>query len=283
MGLILEPLASSRAILTDDEKEIGVALVDIGGGTTDIAIYYDGIICHTAVVPFGGNVITSDIKQAYAILERQAESLKLQHGSAFPSSLDDDYLITIPGLKGRDPKEISCNSLAHIIQARIDEIFGAIYYQIETSGFGDKLGAGIVITGGGSLLKNLPQRVSYITGKDIRIGYPNEYLKSDVIKEINHPRFSTSIGLILLGFEQTKIVNFIEEEKPAIEITEPVHEIQAEEDVTISATEEQNSYRPEDYKEEEIEHSDNTNKENKKPGWFGRMVDNLFDYKDTKI
>ncbi|MBI5218572.1 MAG: cell division protein FtsA [Bacteroidia bacterium] len=280
IGLILEPLASSRAILTDDEKEVGVALVDIGGGTTDIAIYHDDIIRHTAVVPFGGNVITLDIKQAYSILERQAESLKIQHGSAFPGSSDEDYHITIPGLKGRDPKEISCNNLAFVIQARIDEIFGAIDYQIETSGFGGKLGAGIVLTGGGALLKNLPQRVSYITGKDIRLGYPNEYLRSDVIKDINHPKLSTAIGLLLLGFERVKDeFNFVEDEAPKI-MEEPKQEPQetAREESFMDESDESS-----DKKDEKKKAKKEKKEKGKRGNWLGKLVDDFFDGKDNKI
>lgn len=275
VGTILEPLASSRAILTDDEKEIGVALVDIGGGTTDIAIYYDGIIRHTAVVPFGGYVITNDIKQIFSILERQAEALKTQHGSALPGTQEDDCLISIPGLKGRDSKVISLNHLASIIQARIDEIFGAIEYQIEASGFGDKLGAGIVLTGGGALLKNLPQRVSYITGKDVRIGYPNEYLVSNVIKDINQTRFATGVGLILLGFEDKKGAANIIEEEP-IQFTEPAQPeviIVAEDPVTIENTTEQ--------AEEEFGETEDKKKE--KPSWIGSFMNKLFEEKDTKL
>ncbi len=275
IGTVLEPLASSRAILTEDEKEIGVALVDIGGGTTDIAIYYDGIIRHTAVVPFGGYVITNDIKQIFSILERQAEALKTQHGSALPGTQEDDCLISIPGLKGRDAKVISLNHLASIIQARIDEIFGAIEYQIEASGFGDKLGAGIVITGGGALLKNLPQRVSYITGKDVRLGYPNEYLISEVIKDINQTRFATGVGLILLGFENKKIGLKIIDEEPIIN-TEPIQPevvVIAEEHTVI-----ENATEP---IEDEFEESTQEKKEKKT--WIGSFMKNLFDEKDTKL
>lgn len=276
VGTILEPLASSRAILTDDEKEIGVALVDIGGGTTDIAIYYDGIIRHTAVVPFGGYVITNDIKQIFSILERQAEALKTQHGSALPGNQEDDCLISIPGLKGRDSKVISLNHLASIIQARIDEIFGAIEYQIETSGFGDKLGAGIVLTGGGALLKNLPQRVSYITGKDVRLGYPNEYLVSNVIQNINQTRFATGVGLILLGLEDAKGQVVVEEEVIKVhEVIIPQPEIQmvVEETPIVNKIEE---------REEEFEEMDNEKKDGKK-SWISGFMNKLFEEKDTKL
>lgn len=202
--LMLEPLASSEAVLTDDEKEAGVALVDIGGGTTDIAVYYDDIIRHTAVIPFGGNVITKDIKEGCAILQRQAELLKLQFGSALGEMAEEDKVVSIAGIAGRDPKEISFKSLAYIIQSRMEEILDAVSFEIENSGHFDKLSAGIVITGGGSMLRHLPQLVKFKTGMDVRIGYPNEHLAANVSSEINQPMYSTSIGLVIKGFDYLK-------------------------------------------------------------------------------
>lgn len=238
-NLILEPLASSAAVLTEDEKEVGVVLVDIGGGTTDIAVYYDGIIRHTAVIPFGGNVITYDIKEGCAILERQAEALKLQFGSALADIAREDEVVTVPGISGRDPKEISFKSLAYIIQSRMEEIIGAIYFEIESSGYLDKLGAGIVLTGGGALLKNLPQLFAFKTGLEVRIGYPNEYLKSDSIKSINQPMFATSIGLILKGYEEAEInwyEDFVTEETPVEEnVEEKIEETAAKKDPKIKS------------------------------------------------
>ncbi|MFW5656629.1 MAG: cell division protein FtsA [Bacteroidota bacterium] len=199
--LILEPLASAEAVLTDDEKEAGVVLVDIGGGTTDVAVYYDDIIRHTAVIPFGGNVVTRDIKEGCAILQRQAEALKVQFGSALGDLAPDDKVVTIPGISGREPKEISFKSLAYIIQSRMEEIIDAVLFEIENSDYLDRLSAGIVITGGGALLKHLPQLMKFKTGMDVRLGYPNEYLASDAGPEINHPMFATSVGLLLKGYE----------------------------------------------------------------------------------
>jgi cell division protein FtsA len=199
--LILEPLASSTAILTEDEKEAGVALVDIGGGTTDIAVYYDDVIRHTAVIPFGGNVVTMDIKEGCSILNRQAEALKIQFGSALGDLAQEDKVVTIPGISGRDPKEISFKSLAYIIQSRMEEIIDAVLFEIENSDCMEKLSAGIVLTGGGSLLRYLSQLVNYRSGMDVRIGYPNALIASDTLKEINQPMYSTSIGLLLKGYE----------------------------------------------------------------------------------
>ena len=199
--LILEPLASSSAVLTADEKEAGVALVDIGGGTTDVAVYYDDIIRHTAVIPFGGDVVTKDIKEGSAILQRQAELLKVQYGSALGDLAREDEVVSIPGISGREPKEISLKSLAYIIQSRMEEILNAVLYEIENSGYYERLSAGIVITGGGALLKDLPQLVKFVTGMDVRLGYPGETLATESAEEVNNPMFSTSVGLVLKGFE----------------------------------------------------------------------------------
>ena len=200
--LILEPLASAEAVLTEDEKEAGVVLIDIGGGTTDVAVFFDGIVRHTAVIPFGGNVITNDIKEGCSILLRQAEQLKVQFGSALGDIAPEDKIVTIPGISGREPKEISFKSLAYIIQSRMEEIIDYITFEVENSGYAEKLSAGIVLTGGGSLLKHIPQLVKFKTGYDVRIGYPNEHLTADSVEDINSPTYSTAIGLVLKGFEQ---------------------------------------------------------------------------------
>src|SRR6056297_3301969 len=200
-SLILEPLASSAAVLTADEKEAGVTLVDIGGGTTDIAVFYDDIIRHTAVIPFGGDVVTKDIKEGCSILKRQAELLKVQYGSALGDIAREDEIVSIPGISGREPKEISLKSLAYIIQSRMEEILNAVLYEIENSGYYERLSAGIVITGGGALLKDLPQLVKFITGMDVRLGYPSEMLASESVDDVNNPMFSTSVGLVLKGWE----------------------------------------------------------------------------------
>jgi cell division protein FtsA len=199
--LILEPLASAMSVLTEDEIEAGVALIDIGGGTTDIAVFYDDVIRHTAVIPFGGNVVTSDIKEGCSILTRQAEALKIQFGSALGDLAPEDKVVTIPGISGREPKEISFKSLAYIIQSRMEEIIDAVLFELENSDCMDKLSAGIVLTGGGSLLRHLPQLVKFRSGLDVRIGYPGEHLASETLEEINQPMYSTSIGLLLKGDE----------------------------------------------------------------------------------
>ncbi len=199
--LILEPLASAEAVLSQQEKEAGVVLVDIGGGTTDMAIFQDEIIRHTAVIPLGGNAITEDIKEGCAIIRNQAEALKKSFGSALASENKDEEIVSIPGLKGREPKEISLRNLASIIQARMEEIIEHVYYEVKTSGYEKKLIAGIVLTGGGSQLKHAAQLTEFITGMDTRIGYPNEHLAKSLSGETGSPMHATGIGLVIKGFE----------------------------------------------------------------------------------
>ncbi|MBL7943387.1 MAG: cell division protein FtsA [Flavobacteriales bacterium] len=197
--LTLEPLASSEAVLSEEEKEAGVALVDIGGGTTDIAIFQDGIIRHTAVIPFGGNVITDDIRQGCTILRPQAESLKVKYGSALATENKDNEIVCIPGLKGRDAKEISLKNLASIIEARMEEILEHVHYEIRNSNFEKQLIGGIVLTGGGAQLRHMKQLVEFVTGMDCRIGYPNEHVSKAPNEEMLVPALSTGVGLVMYG------------------------------------------------------------------------------------
>ena len=199
--LVLEPFASAVATLDEDEQREGVALVDIGGGTTDVAIFLDNIIRHTAVIPFGGNVITKDIKSGLQILEKQAELLKIKFGSAMYTEDQENVMVSIPGLRGREPKEIAVKNLSEIINARMKEIIDLIYHEIKVSGYENKLMTGIVLTGGGSQLRNLKQLVAFVTGKETRIGYPNEYLGSESKDIVVSPMYSTGVGLVLKGFE----------------------------------------------------------------------------------
>lgn len=204
--LILEPLASSSAVISEEEKEAGVALVDIGGGTTDIAIFHDGIIRHTSVIPFGGNVITEDIKEGCTIMQRQAELLKTKFGSAVTQTTQENEVVCIPGLRGRDPKEISVMNLANIINARMSEILEHIYFEIKNSGYEKKLIGGIVVTGGGSQLKHMNQLIEFTTGMDSRVGYPNEHLSSSTNITVTSPLFATGVGLVAKGFEQFELL-----------------------------------------------------------------------------
>ena len=199
---ILDPIASSEVVLTESEKESGVALVDIGGGTTKISIFCEGVLCFTSMVPFGGNVITKDIKEGCAITAKEAESMKTRFGQAMAISAPEDKVVTIPR-DGWDPKQISFKSLAHIIEARMEEIVVGFFYQIKKSGYADKLGAGIVITGGTSLMPNVAQLIKFHTGLDVRIGKPN--LNNFVArKEVNDPRFSTVLGLLQMAAAEGK-------------------------------------------------------------------------------
>ncbi|WP_019039057.1 cell division protein FtsA [Psychroflexus tropicus] len=204
-GMTLEPLASAHSVLSQEEKEAGVALIDIGGGTTDLAIFKDGIIRHTAVIPLGGNAITEDIKEGCSIIEKQAELLKVKFGSAWPGENKENEIVSIPGLRGRDPKEISLKNLSKVIHYRAVEIIDQVYLEIKNYGHEEqkkKLIAGIVITGGGAQLKHLKQLVEYVTGMDTRIGYPNEYLAGETDKEIASPLYATAVGLVMDGLQR---------------------------------------------------------------------------------
>ncbi len=213
-NMMLEPIASAAAVLSEEEKEAGVALVDMGGGTTDITIFQDGIIRHTAVIPFGGNVITKDIKEGCTVMTQQAEKLKVKFGSALAEEVYDNRIITIPGLRGRDPKEISEKNLARIIQARVEEILDYVVWEIRRSGYDRKLIGGIVLTGGGALLNHIDKLAEYHTGMTTRIGIPIEQLAHGYNERLSSPIFSTAIGLLIKGIEHQE---FNEYEEPEVE------------------------------------------------------------------
>lgn len=199
--LVLQPLASAAAVMCDQDLEAGVAIVDIGGGTTDLAVFYEGILKHTAVIPFGGENITNDIKTGLGVLKTQAEQMKVQFGSALADEAKANAFITIPGLRGMPAKEISMKNLAGIIQARMSEIMDFVTYHLKQVGLDNKLlNGGVILTGGGSQLKHLIQLTEYVTGLNARIGYPNEHLAGGHIDELAKPMYSTCIGLILKGY-----------------------------------------------------------------------------------
>ncbi len=198
--LILEPLASSLAVLSEEEKEAGVCLIDIGGGTTDIAIFYNNIIRHTAVIPFGGNILTTDIQNGLQVMSKQAEQLKTRFGKAIAEEASPNEVVSIPGIRNRTAKEISVKNLSSIIQARMEEIIEMAHVEIINSGYENRLAGGIVITGGGSQLANLKQLVEYMTGMDARIGYPNEHLGRTKLEAVKSPMYATAVGLVLAGF-----------------------------------------------------------------------------------
>jgi cell division protein FtsA len=196
-GLLFNPLASSGAVLSEEEKEAGVVMVDIGGGTSELALFQDGVLRHSAIIPFGGNVITSDIKEGCTVLRKQAEALKTQFGSALGTHAREDAVVTIPGISGWEPKEISFKSLACIIQARMEEIIEFIMHYVERSGYYDKLGSGIVLTGGGAMLNHLAELTKLKTGLDVRIGSTSMAFSHEETQALRDPSLSTSIGLLI--------------------------------------------------------------------------------------
>lgn len=199
--LVLQPLASAAAVMCEQDLEAGVAIVDIGGGTTDLAVFYEGILKHTAVIPFGGENITNDIKTGLGVLKTQAEQMKIQFGSALSDEAKANAFITIPGLRGMAPKEISVKNLANIIQARMSEIMDFVTYHLKQVGLDTRmLNGGVILTGGGSQLKHLIQLTEYVTGLNARLGFPNEHLAAGHIEELAKPMYSTCIGLILKGY-----------------------------------------------------------------------------------
>ena len=226
-NLTLEPIASAAAVLSSEEKEAGVALVDIGGGTTDITIFCDGIIRHTAVIPFGGNVITKDIKEGCMVMNQQAEKLKTKFGSALAEEVYDNRIVTIPGLKGREPKEISEKNLSRIIQARVEEILDYVVWEIRRSGFENKLIGGIVLTGGGSLLNHIDKLTEYHTGISCRIGVPIEHLAHGYAEQLSSPIFSTAIGLLMKGIQDVEDGKVVYEEKEPLQDQEEGEELYA--------------------------------------------------------
>lgn len=229
-NLTLEPIASAAAVLSDEEMEAGVALVDIGGGTTDITIFKEGIIRHTAVVPFGGEVVTKDIKEGCSVMEPQAEKLKVKFGAALADEVYDNRIISVPGLRGRAPKEIAEKNLAHIIQARMEEIFDHVVWEIRRSGLERKLIAGIVLTGGGAMLNHIDKLCALHTGMSTRIGLPIEQLAHGYSEKLSSPVYATAIGLLLKGIEYVEHNPVVEEEVvPEVEETpEVVAEVEEE-------------------------------------------------------
>ena len=267
-NITLEPLASSEAVLSQEEKEAGVAMIDIGGGTTDLAIFKDGIIRHTAVIPFGGNVITEDIKEGCSIIEKQAELLKTKFGSAWPGENKDNEIVSIPGLRGRDPKEITLKNLSKIIHARAVEIIDEVFLEIKNYGHEEpkkKLIAGIVLTGGGAQLKHIKQLVEYITGMDTRIGYPNEHLANDSDESLSSPLYATAVGLLMKGLE--------EKAKKAANSPKDIEEENSE--VAQDNVEE----LEEEIIEEEVK--EKIVKKEKKSSFFDRFISNLREFLDN--
>ena len=202
--VVLEPYASSLAVLDAGDRDAGVAMVDIGGGTTDIAIFYDNIIRHTSVIPLAGNAITNDIRENCAILRNQAESLKVKFGSCLVQAVSENDVISIPGIRSQAAREISVKTLASIINIRAKMIMEQIDYEIKLSGYEKKLIGGVVLTGGGAKLKNIGDLCSLVTATETRVGVPNEHLDptSAGYEELAHPMYATGIGLVLFGLDE---------------------------------------------------------------------------------
>ncbi|TNF41140.1 MAG: cell division protein FtsA [Bacteroidetes bacterium] len=217
----LSTLAVAEAVITRDEKEMGVIVLDIGCGTTNLAIYHDYKLIHTAVIPFAGEVVTTDIKEGCSILYKWAEQLKVQYGQALGDFADDQKVVTIPGNNGWEPKEISFKSLAFIIQARMEEIIDSVNFQIEKSGIADQLGAGIVLTGGTSNLENIVSLVKFRTGLDVRkanlvLGLNEKH------KDLQTGEYYTALGLLnMVERKSTATVPVIEKSAKVKKPKEP--------------------------------------------------------------
>ncbi len=268
-GLILEPIASAAAVLTEEEKEAGIALVDIGGGTTDLAVFHDGLIRYTSVIPLGGQVITDDIREGCMVMKEQAEKLKVKFGCALAAKAQHNAIVAMSGLPGREAKEISLRNLAHIIQARMEEMLELIYIKLNDSGYQNKLIGGVVITGGGARLAHLKSLTSYITAADTRVGLPTEHLANGR-KEFSDPMFATSIGLAI---EAARSAEPVPTEKQA----EPEPEPQLE---PVAVLEEQLNFAQNAVAEETLVDSDeirensydSVESEAEKTGWFGNFI-----------
>ena len=261
--LVLQPLASASAVMGSEDMEAGVAIVDIGGGTTDLAVFYEGILKHTAVIPFGGENITNDIKTGLGVLKTQAEQMKVQFGSALANEAKANAFITIPGLRGMPAKEISVKNLSNIVQARMSEILDFVTYHLKQVGLDNKmLNGGIILTGGGSQLKHIIQLTEYVTSLNARIGFPNEHLASGHIDELAKPMYSTCIGLILKGYDDYEHARKQFDLKYAkMEIPKQLQKQEGEEEVMV---------------EEEI----NTAQRKRRMGignFWGKFKDNLID------
>lgn len=210
VDLVLQPIASAAAVITEEDLEAGVAIVDIGGGTTDIAVFHDGILMHTAVIPFAGCNVTEDIKKGLGVLKNQAEAMKVQFGSVLPAEANPDAYITIPGIRGLPSREIKVQNLASIIEARVAEIIEFVQFQLKQNNLHHKLHGGIILTGGGSMIKHVVQLTELKTGLNARIGRPNINLAGGQVAELGDPMYATAIGLILRGyddFETGKTIN----------------------------------------------------------------------------
>jgi cell division protein FtsA len=199
--IVLEQIASSEAVLSSDEKDLGVALIDIGGGTTDIAVFTDGSIKHTAVLPVGGNYLTSDIAAGLRTPTTEAEKIKIRFGCAFGSLIPKDETIEVPSVGGREPREVSRQILGRIVEPRMEEILNMAYKEIVKSGYEDVLAAGIVLTGGTALLEGVTELAEQIFNMPVRRGGPTGF--GGLTNVVDSPMYATGVGLVLYGSKYT--------------------------------------------------------------------------------
>ena len=200
--LVLQPLASSMATLTEDEKELGVCLVDIGGGTTDIAVFKQGSIRHTAVVPIAGDQITNDIAVAFRTPTQSAEDIKVKYGCALRQLADPKEIVEVPGVDGRDPRQLSLQTLAEVIEPRVVELYEFVLNELRRSGMEEMIASGIVITGGSSLMKGMVELGEEIFHMPVRLGMPR-YV-GGLSEVVSNPRYATGVGLVLMGKQQVE-------------------------------------------------------------------------------
>ena len=196
--LVLEPLASALAVLTEDEKELGVALVELGAGTTDIAIFHEGKIRHLATLSYGGNIVTNDIVHGLGVTQADADRLKERYGSAYEPLVDPSDVIQLPSTVAQGDRQIPRELLAHIIHQRMDEIFDMVHREIHGAGYGSRLAGGIVITGGGAAMEGITELAASVFGTGVRVGVPGEHV-GGLSDSVEAPRFATAVGLALYG------------------------------------------------------------------------------------
>ncbi|GBG15371.1 cell division protein FtsA [Novimethylophilus kurashikiensis] len=198
--LVLQPLASSMAVLTEDEKELGVCLVDIGGGTTDIAVFKQGAIRHTGVIPIAGDQITNDIAVAFRTPTQYAEEIKIAHGCALQQLADPREIVEVPGVDGREPRQLSHQTLVEVIEARVEEIYTMVQAELRRSGFEEMIASGVVITGGSAIMRGMVELGEEILHMPVRLGLPGKV--GGLTEVVSNPRFSTGVGLVLMGKQQ---------------------------------------------------------------------------------
>ncbi|PZP54208.1 MAG: cell division protein FtsA, partial [Azospira oryzae] len=200
--LVLQPLASAMAVVSEDEKELGVCLADIGGGTTDITVFTQGAIRHTAVIPIAGDQITNDIAMALRTPTKEAEDIKIRHGCALRQLADVHEMVEVPGIGDRGPRQLSRQTLAEVIEPRVEELYTLIQAELRRNGFEDLLSSGIVITGGSSAMKGMVELGEEVFHMPVRVGVPQ--YKGSLAEVVRSPRYATAVGLLMAGLQQQR-------------------------------------------------------------------------------